>query len=119
MLEDKDRIFTNLYGMHDRSLAGARARGHWDGTAGLIAKRLGVKVARYVAATNVNDVVPEYLRSGVYEPRASVRTVANAMDVGAPSNFERVQSIYGADLPALRPEIAAGDMVRHDLNRSR
>ncbi|MCV6593301.1 MAG: NADH-quinone oxidoreductase subunit F, partial [Silicimonas sp.] len=38
MLEDKDRIFTNLYGMHDRTLAGARARGHWDGTAGLIQK---------------------------------------------------------------------------------
>ena len=38
MLEDKDRIFTNLYGMHDRTLAGAKARGHWDGTAGIIQK---------------------------------------------------------------------------------
>jgi len=48
-------------------------------TAGLIAKRLGLPVRRFVAATNVNDVVPEYLRSGVYQPRDSVRTVANAM----------------------------------------
>ena len=40
MLDDKDRIFTNLYGMHDRSLAGARSRGHWDGTAGILAKAL-------------------------------------------------------------------------------
>ena len=74
-------------------------------TAGLIAKRLGVPVSRYVAATNVNDVVPEYLRSGHYAPRASVRTVANAMDVGAPNNFERMQALYGGDLEALRRDI--------------
>jgi threonine synthase len=75
-------------------------------TAGLIGKRLGVPVSRFVAATNVNDVVPEYLRSGIYEPRASVRTVANAMDVGAPNNFERMQALYGGDLEALRRDVA-------------
>lgn len=75
-------------------------------TAGLIAKRLGVPVSRYVAATNVNDVVPEYLRSGRYEPRASVRTVANAMDVGAPNNFERMQALYGGDIDALRRDVS-------------
>ena len=75
-------------------------------TAGLIARRLGVPVSRFVAATNVNDVVPEYLRSGIYEPRASVRTVANAMDVGAPNNFERMQALYGGDLEALRRDVA-------------
>ena len=64
-------------------------------TAGLIAKRIGLPVAQFVAATNVNDAVPEYLESGDYEPRASIATVANAMDVGAPSNFERMQAIYG------------------------
>jgi threonine synthase len=74
-------------------------------TAGLIAKRLGLPVKGFVAATNVNDAVPAYLRSGHYEPRPSVRTVANAMDVGAPSNFERVQALYGGDLAALRRDI--------------
>jgi threonine synthase len=74
-------------------------------TAGLIAKRIGLPVARFVAATNVNDAVPEYLRTGRYEPRPSIATVANAMDVGAPSNFERVQSLYGGDLTALRHDI--------------
>ena len=63
-------------------------------TAGLIAKRLGFPIARFIAATNVNDVVPAYLTSGVYSPRASVATVANAMDVGAPSNFERMRALY-------------------------
>jgi threonine synthase len=75
-------------------------------TAGLIAKRLGVPVSRFVAATNVNDVVPAYLRTGHYDPRPSVRTVANAMDVGAPNNFERVQALYGGDLEALRRDVA-------------
>jgi len=74
-------------------------------TAGLIAKRIGLHVCRFVAATNVNDAVPLYLKSGRYEPRPSIRTVANAMDVGAPSNFERVQSLYGGDVDALRRDV--------------
>jgi threonine synthase len=74
-------------------------------TAGLIAKRLGLPVRRFVAATNVNDVVPEFLRSGVYTPRASVRTVANAMDVGAPSNFERIRSMYDDDISRMREDL--------------
>ena len=58
--------------------------------AGMLAKRMGLPIKGFVAASNANDVVPEYLLTGDYRPRASVRTVANAMDVGAPSNFERM-----------------------------
>ena len=76
-------------------------------TAGLIAKRIGLPVRGFVAATNVNDSVPVYLHSGHYEPRPSIRTVANAMDVGAPSNFERVQALYNSDLTALRRDVSA------------
>jgi threonine synthase len=74
-------------------------------TAGLIAKRIGLPIRRFVAATNVNDSVPVYLKSGHYEPRPSIPTVANAMDVGAPSNFERVQALYNSDLSALRTDV--------------
>jgi len=74
-------------------------------TAGLIAKRIGLQVERFVAATNANDVVPEYLRTGEYRPRASVKTVANAMDVGAPSNFERMRAMYGDSFEQLRCDI--------------
>lgn len=83
-------------------------------TAGLIARRLGLGVRRFVAATNVNDVVPAYLRSGIYEPRPSVRTVANAMDVGAPSNFERIRALYDDDLDRMREDVvgAAFDDAR-------
>jgi len=74
-------------------------------TAGLIAKRLGFPIAHFIAATNVNDVVPEYLASGRYQPRASVRTLANAMDVGAPSNFERMRALYDDDVERLREDV--------------
>ena len=76
-----------------------------DLTAGLIAKRIGLRVRHFVAATNVNDAVPRYLETGLYDPKDSVRTVANAMDVGAPSNFERMQWLYGGDLEALRRDV--------------
>ena len=75
-------------------------------TAGLIAKRIGLPVRKFVAATNVNDTVPQYLRTGEYRPKPSIRTVANAMDVGAPSNLERVQALYGNDVAALRRDVA-------------
>ena len=67
-------------------------------TAGLMAKRSGLPIARFVAATNANDVVPAYLTSGRFEPRASVQTIANAMDVGNPSNFERMLWLYDGDV---------------------
>jgi threonine synthase len=75
-------------------------------TAGLMAKRAGLPVERFVAATNANDVVPAYLDSGRFEPRPSMPTLANAMDVGHPSNFERMTWLYGGDLEAMRHDIA-------------
>jgi threonine synthase len=74
-------------------------------TAGLMAKRAGLPVTRFVAATNANDVVPAYLATGRYEPRASVRTVANAMDVGHPSNFARMSWLYDGNLEAMRRDV--------------
>jgi threonine synthase len=64
-------------------------------TAGLLAKQLGLPIEHFVAATNRNDVVPAYLEKGEYLPRPSVATISNAMDVGAPSNFVRMQALFG------------------------
>jgi threonine synthase len=75
-------------------------------TAGLIAARMGLPVRRFVAATNLNDAVPKYLKSGHYKPQPSVRTIANAMDVGAPSNFERIVWLYNGDHGAIRRDMA-------------
>jgi threonine synthase len=63
-------------------------------TAGVMAWQWGLPVRRFVAATNINKVVPEYLAGGAYSPRPSVQTLSNAMDVGDPSNFERLQAIF-------------------------
>ena len=73
--------------------------------AGLLAKRLGLPVDRFVAATNANDVVPEYLRTGTLHTRASVRTISSAMDVGNPSNLARLLYLCGNDLDRLRGEV--------------
>jgi threonine synthase len=63
-------------------------------TAGLIAGKMGLPVKHYIVATNVNDVVPEYLDTGKFRPRPSIPTIANAMDVGDPSNFARILDLY-------------------------
>ena len=73
--------------------------------AGMFAKRMGLPVTDFVAASNANDVVPEYLKTGEYRPRPSVRTIANAMDVGAPSNFERMLWLCGDSYDAMKSEI--------------
>ena len=73
--------------------------------AGMFAKRMGLPVKSFVAASNANDVVPEYLVTGKYRPRPSVRTVANAMDVGDPSNFERMLWLCDDSYESMTSEI--------------
>lgn len=84
--------------------------------AGVMAQRMGVPIAGFVAATTVNDTVPRYLDTGVFAPRPSVPTIANAMDVGAPSNFERLQWLFGGDRAEMRavitPSVHTDDDVR-------
>ena len=65
--------------------------------AGLFAGQWGLPVARFIAAVNANSVIPEYLQSGVYRPRPSLHTLSNAMDVGNPSNWERIRTLFGDD----------------------
>ena len=74
--------------------------------AGLFAKRMGLPVKRFIAANNANSVFYDYLRTGVYSPRPSVQTIANAMDVGDPSNFARVIELYGHDWDAVKADIS-------------
>jgi threonine synthase len=82
-------------------------------TAGLMARRSGLPITRFIAATNVNDVVPSYLDTGRFEPRPSVQTLSNAMDVGHPSNFDRMLWLYGGDLDAMRRDVVG---LRHTDN---
>ncbi|MFZ4106312.1 threonine synthase [Flavobacterium sp.] len=66
--------------------------------AGILAKKMGLSITHFVASTNVNDTVPKFLENGIYDAKPSVATISNAMDVGNPSNFIRIQEMYNNDL---------------------
>ena len=70
--------------------------------AGLMAQKLGLPVKHFIAATNINDTVPAYLKSGDYHPKPSKATISNAMDVGNPSNFVRILELFGQDTEQLK-----------------
>lgn len=74
--------------------------------AGLIAKKMGLPVAKFVASTNINDVVPNYLLCGKLHIKPSVKTISNSMDVGNPSNFQRLLALFNEDYDQLRAELA-------------
>jgi threonine synthase len=74
-------------------------------TAGVYAWKWGLPVRRFIAATNVNDVVPLYLRDGRFDPRPSARTLSSAMDVGNPSNFERLSEVFQGSREAMASQI--------------
>jgi threonine synthase len=84
-------------------------------TAGLMAQRLGAPIRGFVAATTVNDTLPRYLETGRYEPRPSVPTLANAMDVGNPSNVERMRWLFADDLDAMRHIITSSVHTDEDV----
>ncbi|RPD90765.1 threonine synthase [Aureibaculum marinum] len=73
--------------------------------AGMMAKKLGLPIFQFIAATNINDVVPKYLKTGIYTPKPSHQTISNAMDVGDPSNFIRIQKIYNNDIEMLKKDL--------------
>ena len=75
-------------------------------TAGLFGKRMGLPVERFIAANNRNDIFYQYLKTGEYKPRPSVATIANAMDVGDPSNFARILDLYEGRHDAIASEIS-------------
>jgi threonine synthase len=75
-------------------------------TAGLFAKKMGLPIQHFIASNNSNDIFFEYLKTGEYKPRPSVSTIANAMDVGDPSNFARVLDLYKNSWEAIKAEIS-------------
>lgn len=75
--------------------------------AGLLAYKMGLPVQKFIAATNANDTVPRFLETGVYETKPSVQTYANAMDVGAPSNWVRIMDLFNQDQAAIREMVKA------------
>jgi len=75
--------------------------------AGIVAQKLGLPIKHFVASTNVNDTVPNYLKDGNYIPKASKATISNAMDVGNPSNFIRIQELFDNDLETIKKHFSS------------
>ena len=86
-------------------------------TAGLIAWKMGLPVRHFVASTNINNVIPEYLDTGIFAPRVSLPTISNAMDVGNPGNFSRMMEIFHGDHDEMRKMIS-GYFFTDDETRS-
>lgn len=93
-------------GLADNSVICVPSGNFGNITAGLFGKKMGLPVKRFIAANNKNDIFYQYLLSGVYSPRPSVATLANAMDVGDPSNFARVLDLYKGSHSAICSEIS-------------
>ena len=75
--------------------------------AAIMTKKLGLPIKHFIASTNINDTVPNYLANGVYDPKPSKVTISNAMDVGKPSNFIRIQQLFNNDLSSLKKLFSA------------
>jgi threonine synthase len=90
-------------------------------TSGLFGKRMGLPVKRFIAANNANDIFYQYLQTGRYNPRPSIPTLANAMDVGDPSNFARVLDLYGGSHAAIAADISGAtytdDQIRETMRQ--
>ena len=88
-------------------------------TAGLFAREMGLPIKRFIAANNANDVFYQYLQTGNYVPKPSIQTIANAMDVGDPSNFARILELYGHDHAAIKAVISGAtysdDSIRETM----
>lgn len=86
--------------------------------AGLLAQRMGLPVKAFVVATNANDVVPRFLESGEYHPYPSVASLSGSMDVGTPSNWERIQAHFDGNLEAMRSALRWGSCTDAETRKS-
>ena len=87
-------------------------------TAGIIAKKIGLKIDKFIASTNVNDTIPRYLSNGKYEPKTSIQTISNAMDVGNPNNFPRLLELYDQDFGKMCAEIEGASFTDSQTKES-
>ena len=100
-------IFSQLNDIHKPVVVSVPSGNLGNLTAGVVAKKTGLPVKKFIASANINKVFPDYIHTGIFEPRASIATVSNAMDVGNPSNLARIREIYDNDVAKVNQEISA------------
>lgn len=87
-------------------------------TAGLFAKGMGLPICRFIAANNANDIFFNYLKTGIYEPKPSIQTIANAMDVGNPSNFARIYDLYEGSHERIASMISGATYTNEEISNA-
>ncbi|MGA0373635.1 MAG: threonine synthase [Flavobacteriaceae bacterium] len=86
--------------------------------AGIMGKQMGLPIDHFIASTNVNDAVPRYLETGTYDPQPTIQTISNAMDVGNPSNFARIQKIFNNDLVKMKKNLSGFSFTDKDTQKA-
>lgn len=99
--------YKQLHNTHDDIVFSVPSGNFGNVCAGMMAQQLGLPIKHFVASNNVNNVVTRYLISQLYEPKPSIQTISNAMDVGAPSNFIRIQEIYKNTFDTLKENLSS------------
>ncbi len=99
--------YKQLYKTHKNIVFSVPSGNFGNICAGMMAQQLGLPIKHFIAANNANNVVTRYLASTIYDPKPSVQTISNAMDVGAPSNFVRIQEIYKNNFKALKTHLSS------------
>ncbi|WP_299622086.1 threonine synthase [uncultured Tenacibaculum sp.] len=94
--------YKQLYKQHSNIVFSVPSGNFGNICAGMMAQKLGLPIRHFIAATNVNDTVPQFMKDGKYNPKASKPTISNAMDVGNPSNFIRIQKLFNHSLEDLQ-----------------
>ena len=86
--------------------------------AGIMGQQMGLPIDHFIASTNVNDAVPRYLETGTYDPKPTIQTISNAMDVGNPSNFVRIQKIFNNDLVKMKKNLSGFRFTDQDTKKA-
>ena len=94
--------YKQIYKQHKEVIFSVPSGNFGNICAGIMAQKLGLPIKHFIAATNVNDTVPNFMKDGNYNPKPSKATISNAMDVGNPSNFIRIQELFNNDLNELK-----------------
>jgi len=84
--------------------------------AGMVAQKLGLPIHHFIASNNENNVVTLYLKTEMYDPKPSVQTISNAMDVGNPSNFIRIKELYNSNFEALKKNLSSYSFTDHETS---
>ena len=99
--------FKQLHKTHEKIVFSVPSGNFGNICAGMMAKQLGLPIHDFIASTNANNVVTQYLETKLFEPKPSIQTISNAMDVGNPSNFIRIQEIYKNDFKVLKNNLTS------------